>query len=163
MQKKKKTKSSKPKIIEYQQSRKDKWENKITGKQKDIQYDKIMLRLNFSSYFCSYCLDVLKVAAILLKVDRVLVEEPLKSHIQWRVVCCFAAQYDALPYGHLHSARAQHHTHGLWKQKTAALSPQANPKSNRCIFFFHISAKKKFRTPKSNFWRDKISYLTHLD
>lgn len=80
------------------------------------------------SYSCSYCLDGFKVAAILLKVDWFLVEEPLESHVQRRVVCGLAAQHHTLPYGHLHSARAKHHTHGLWKHKTAALSPQAHPK-----------------------------------
>lgn len=60
----------------------------------------------FGSYSCSYCLDVFKVVAVLLKVDWFLVEEPLESHIQRRVMCRFAAQHHTLPHGHFHSARA---------------------------------------------------------
>lgn len=73
-------------------------------------------------------------AAILLKVDRSLVEEPLESHVQRGVVRRLAAQHHALPHGHFHSAGAKVHTHGLWKHKAAALSPQANPRlaSSRC-------------------------------
>lgn len=93
----------------------------------------------FCSYSCSYCLDVFKVSAILLEVDWSLVEEPLESHIQRCVVCCLAAQHHALPHSHLHSARAKIHTHGLWKHKAAALSPQANPElvSSSCIWLWH--------------------------
>lgn len=67
-------------------------------------------------------------AAVVLKVDRFLVEEPQESHIQRRVMRGLAAQHHALPHRHLHSAWTQRHTHGLWKHKAAALSPQDNQK-----------------------------------
>lgn len=82
------------------------------------------------SYSHSYCLDVFKVAAVLLEVDRPLVEEPLEGHVQRGVVRGLAAQHHALAHGHLHSGWAQLHAHGLWKHKAAALSPQANPESD---------------------------------
>lgn len=78
-------------------------------------------------YLWSHCLNVFKVASILLKSDGSLVEEPLERHIQWSVMCGLTAQHHTLSYGHLHHVRAKLHTHGICKHKTAALSPQANP------------------------------------
>lgn len=103
-------------------------------------YSKFCQKLNgvdryYASYSGSYCLDVLKVAAVSLEADWLLVEEPLKSHVQRCVMCRPAAQHHALPHGDLHSARTELHTHGLCKHKAAALSPQANPAitSDGCI------------------------------
>lgn len=79
------------------------------------------------SYSRSYCLDEFKVATVLLEGDGPLVEEPLEGHVQRGVVRRLAAQHHALPHSHLHPARAELHTHGIWKHKAATLSPQANP------------------------------------
>lgn len=54
-------------------------------------------------------------------------------------MCGLTAQHHALSDSHLHSARAELHTHGIWKHKAATLSPQANPKlpSEIWIWLWH--------------------------
>lgn len=83
--------------------------------------------INEQPYLCSHCLNVFKVASILLKCDGSLVEEPLECHIQGCVMRGLTAQHHALSHGHLHPVRAELHTHGICKHNAAALSPQANP------------------------------------
>lgn len=98
-------------------------------------------------YLWSQCLNVFKVASVLLKSDGSLVEEPLERHIQWSVMCGLTAQHHALSYGHLHPVRAKLHTHGICKHKTAALSPQANPDFLwRCSIWLWITWKSENKT-----------------
>ncbi len=78
----------------------------------------------------AYCLNVLKMTALLLGVERLLVEQPEERHVQRGVMSDFTAEHHTLSHCHLHPDGAQLHLHGLWNMNiihsSAAMSETLN-------------------------------------
>ncbi len=75
------------------------------------------IRTSTQKHICgeaAYCLNVLKVTALLLGVERLVVEQPEEGHVQRGVMSDFTAEHHTLSHCHLHPDGAQLHPHGLW-------------------------------------------------
>lgn len=90
-------------------------------KRSTVHLDTVYVAYSMSSstqkHMCgeaAYCLNVLKVTALLLGVEWLVVEQPEEGHVQRGVMSDFTTEHHTLSHRHLHPDGGQLHPHGLW-------------------------------------------------
>lgn len=72
----------------------------------------------------SYCLNVLEVTALMLSVERLVIEQPEEGHLQGGVMGDLTAEHYTLSHRNLHPDGAQLHPHGLCNKNGHVSSAQ---------------------------------------